>query len=168
MYTVGILSHEHKKDLFNCGVESLDRYIKNFASKDIRRNISVTYVATTENDSKKIVGYYTLSQSIIQLNEFNNELKKKLPKYPNIPATLLGRLAIDDEYQNKGIGRLLLYNALKRSYIISKQIASNAVIVDAIGDEAVSFYEYHGFLKTISNSYKLYRPINSIKEELFD
>lgn len=165
MYKVEVLSKLHKREGFDCGVKGLNDYIKGFARKDIQRDISITYVIATEEEPKEVIGYYALSQYFIQLKDVNVEYQKKLPRYPNIPATLLGRLAVDRKYHGRGMGQMLLYNALKRSLRISKQVASNMVVVDALGEGAVKFYERHGFLKTSSSQYKLYLPMKFIEKE---
>ena len=91
------------------------------------------------------------------------EFQKKLPNsYKSIPTTLLGRLAIDNRFQKQGIGKLLLIDALRRSYKISKSIGSFAVVVDPIDKEAEQFYDKYGFIK-LPDSGKMFLPMNTIK-----
>src|SRR5690348_17338816 len=92
----------------------------------------------------KIVGYYTLSSTSVQLGELPAPVVRKLPRYPLIPATLLGRLAVDRRQQGKGYGRFLLADALYRA--ARSEIASFAVIVEAKDDNARRFYERESFL----------------------
>ena len=87
---------------------------------------------------------------------------KKMPRYPLLPATLIGRLAIDNQHQGKGFGAKLLVHALKSSYKLSKKIGSIAVILDAKSQQAVNFYLHYGFKKLNKN--KMFLPMISIKK----
>jgi len=90
---------------------------------------------------------------------------RKLPGYPLVPATLLGRLAVDRRQQGKGYGRFLLADALYRA--AQSEIASFAVIVDAKDDSARRFYERESFLPFPDEPMKLFRPMADIRR-LFD
>ena len=144
LYQINLLQKLHDRSHFSCGVESLDNYLKKQATQDINRDIAAIYVLT-EEDSNAVQGYYTLSSTIIPLDDLPNAESKKLPKYPNLPAILIGRLAVDKRCQSKGYGEILLVDALKRSLDLSGAMGSIAVVVDALNDEAKSFYEYFGF-----------------------
>ncbi len=144
---IELLDKKHNRNDFDCGNELLNNYLKNQAGQDIKRKLSACFVLS-ENDTNIIKGYYTLSNNSIPLSNFQEEIQKKLPKsYSSIPTTLLGRLAIDKNFQGKGIGKILLIDALKRSYEISKEIDSFAVIVDPIDEEAEKFYQKYDFIK---------------------
>ncbi len=104
-----------------------------------------------------IGGYYTLSATGVKLAEFPAEITRKLPRYPLIPATLLGRLAVDQNYQGRGYGRFLLADALFRA--VRSEIASFAVIVDAKNETARQFYERESFLPLPDQPLKLFRPM---------
>jgi len=109
-----------------------------------------------------IAGYYTLSSTAVSVGEWPAQTVRKLPRYPLIPATLLGRLAVDRRQQGRGYGRYLLADALLRS--LSSEIASFAVIVDAKDENARRFYEREGFLPFPDRSMKLFRPMADIAE----
>lgn len=163
VYEISKLHSAHNKKKFSSGVLSLDNYLKNQAGQDIKKNVSVTYVLTTI-PLTEVVGYYTLSSISIDASELSDAYIKKLPKYPILPAILIGRLAVDSNYQGKKIGAHLLMDALRRGVLISDQIGINAVIVDAKDNYAASFYRYFGFMEFPSNKLKLFLPINTIKE----
>ena len=139
------LTRAHNRKDFSCGNDTLDRYLQTQARQDMQRNLAQVYVLT-EADEQTIQGYYSLSNSSLQLSELPEELSRRLPRYPKIPVTLLGRLAVDNRYQGQGIGRLLLVDALLRSLRLADEIASMAVVVDAIDDAAVRFYQHYHFL----------------------
>jgi GNAT superfamily N-acetyltransferase len=112
-----------------------------------------------------IAGYYTLSATSVQLGELPAQTVRKLPRYPLVPATLLGRLAVDRRHQGKGYGRFLLGDALHRA--ARSEIASFAVIVDAKDESARRFYERESFLPFPDQPMKLFRPMADIRR-LFD
>jgi GNAT superfamily N-acetyltransferase len=160
---IEFLDKKHNKKEFNCGKELLNNYIQNQAGQDIKRKLSVCFVIS-ENETNLIQGYYTLSNNSIPLSQFPIQIQKKLPKsYTSIPTTLLGRLAIDMKSQGKGIGKILLIDALKRSYELSKEMGSFAVVVDPIDEEAERFYEKYGFIK-LPDSGKMFIAINTLKQ----
>jgi ribosomal protein S18 acetylase RimI-like enzyme len=98
------------------------------------------------------------------LSSFSVQIQKKLPKsYKAIPATLLGRLAIDKNQQGNGIGKILLIDALKRSYSIANEIGSFAVVVDPIDDEAKGFYHKYDFIE-LPDSKKMFIATQTLKE----
>lgn len=111
-----------------------------------------------------VAGYYTLSSTAVLLAELPSTVARKLPRYPLIPATLLGRLAVDRRYQGRGYGRFLLADALYRA--VRNEVASFAVIVDAKDENARSFYARESFLPFPDQPLKLFRPMSDI-EALF-
>lgn len=157
------LNSTHEKSDFSCGKEMLDTYIQKQANQDVKRKLSVCFVIT-ELETKLIKGYYTLSNNSVPLKFVPDSVKKKLPpSYETIPTTLLGRLAIDERYQGQGMGKLILIDALKRSYEISKTMGSFAVVVDPIDQEAENFYNKYGFVK-LPDSGKMFLPMKTISQ----
>lgn len=159
---IELLDKKHKKKEFNCGKQLLDNYLKNQASQDIRKQLSVCFVLE-DAETGLIQGYYTLANNSIPQNNIPENLQKKLPNsYTSIPVTLLGRLAIDQRFQGKGVGKILLIDALKRSCQVSKSIGSFAVIVDPLDDEAEKFYEKFDFIK-LPDSGKMFIAMQTLK-----
>jgi|SRR5579859_2244841 len=152
----------HIKD-FQCGIYELDRYIKERAGQESRKGITAVYIMR-EKISMRVIGYYTLSSCSIQLNSLTEDIKKKLPRYEALPAALIGRLAVDMNFHGRRIGEQMLVDALNRSYILSKQIAIFAVVVDAKDEKSRNFYERYGFLRTLEQPLKLYIPMGTIKK----
>lgn len=160
-----LLDKKHHREVFDCGKELLNNYLKKQASQDIKRKLAACFVLS-ENETN-IQGYYTLSNNSIPLHNFPEHIQKKLPKsYNAIPATLLGRLAIDQKHQGKGIGKILLIDALKRSYEISKEIGSFAVVVDPINEAAENFYKKYDFIK-LPDSGKMFIAMKTL-QKLFE
>ena len=158
-------SAKHCRTDFCCGQVSLDNYIRKQASQDVKRKVSTVFVLIDDSDSKfNILGYYTLSSYTVDIENLEQSFAKKLPRYPQLPATLLGRLAIDNQQKGKGFGEILLFDALKKAIAVSKQIASLAVIAEALDENAASFYLKYGFQKFNQDSMKLYLPMKSIED----
>ncbi len=162
-YLTETLDSKHKKEDFSCGKDFLDNYFWKQAKQDVNRKLSACFVLV-DNETKKISGYYTLSSSSIPGNLIPVSFKKKLPKsYLSIPAILLGRLAIDKGFQGKGIGKILLIDALRRCYDTTESIGAFAVIVDPLDQDAERFYKKYGFIK-LPGSGKMFLPMKTIKE----
>lgn len=138
------LRREHDRAAFSCGVDALDRYLKQQALQDKKKRVATPFVAVEEG-STEIEGFYTLSMTSIDLGELPEAEARKLPKYPRIPTVLLGRLAVSSKAKGKGLGRFLLMDALARSLV--NEIAWVAVIVDAKDEAARDFYEHYGFTR---------------------
>ena len=154
------LNRNHNRTAFNCGIESLDRYLQHQANQDIKRRVSRVFVVRSRQDDTRVLGYYTLSTLSIDLSVLPEKLAKKLPKHP-IPAALIGRLAVDVSAQGKGIGKMLLSNAIKRTLAISDDIAIYAIVVDAINEQAESFYMQYGFAHLASEGKRLFLSLKS-------
>lgn len=159
------LSALNKKQEFSCGNELLDRYLHKQAKQDVKRKLSACFVLA--DSEGHIKGYYTLSSAGIPGEDLPEDIKKKLPpSYQDLPVTLLGRLAVSVSSQGKGIGELLLIDALKRSYYVSQEIGSMAVIVDPIDEGALKFYQKYGFI-LLPDSGKMFLGMKTI-EGLFN
>jgi predicted GNAT family N-acyltransferase len=161
-FCIELLASHHDKAAFSCGTEQLDRYLHVSATQDKKRNIAIPYVIY-DKDRQKIIGYYTLSMSGINLEELPQDLAKKLPKYPIVGVNLIGRLAVSNDYRGYGWGKLLIMDALHRSLDISKATASFAVVVEAIDDDAVKFYQRFDFQVFPDRAFKLFRTMTNIE-----
>ncbi|PZV13307.1 MAG: GNAT family N-acetyltransferase [Pseudanabaena sp.] len=156
---------KHCRPDFCCGQASLDNYIRKQASQDVKRKVSTVFVLTDDVDSKfNILGYYTLSAYTVEIENLDQSFAKKMPRYPQLPSTLLGRLAIENQQKGKGFGEIMLFDALKKAIAVSKQVASLAVIAEALDENAANFYIKYGFQKFTQNPMKLYLPLKSIED----
>lgn len=160
---IELLDKMHNRKEFDCGNELLNNYLKHQASQDVKRKLSACFVLA-DKITKHIRGYYTLSNNSIPLTAFSEQIRHKLPKsYTSIPTTLLGRLAIDKNFQGKGIGKILLIDALKRSYETSTEIGSFAVVTDPIDEYARNFYKKYDFIE-LPDSKKMFIAIKTLKD----
>jgi len=153
----------HDRAAFVSGQESLDRYIRQQATQDARRGMARVYVLV-EVSTGTVAGYDTLSNYAIEAASLPSEITKRFGRYPSLPATLLGRLALDRRYQARKIGGVLLRNALRKALEVSEDIASCGVVVDAIDDAARGFYEHHGFVRFLDNAYKLFIAMETVRK----
>jgi ribosomal protein S18 acetylase RimI-like enzyme len=157
------LGEEHDRARFESGSAALDRYFKTQASQDLRRRISACFVAVSR-DSGEIAGYYTLAATSIALTDLSPAIVKKLPRYPVVPAALLGRLAVARSYQGQGLGGVLLADALKRS--ARAEMGVFAMVVDAKDEAAQRFYEHYGFTRLPGESRRLFLAIDAALRRL--
>ena len=162
LYFVEPLGRHHDRAGFSCGNETLDRYLKEIARQDARRLVAAPFVLIDETAPKTILGYTTLSSFSVSLADLPEEVARKLPAYPNVPVTLLGRLAVDHRYQGRGLGTFLLMDALRRAWVESSQIAAVAVVVDAIDKQAVRFYKRFDFIPFPERPNRLFLPMKTI------
>ncbi len=144
-YGIEPLAGHHDRAAFACGVEALDRYLRQQAGQDARKRVASVYLAL-HRPTAAVAGFYTLSNAGIALSQLPAALAKSLPKYPAIPVTLLGRLAVAESHRGVGLGEHLLLDALARSLESSRAIASFAVLVEAKDESARAFYTKYGAL----------------------
>ena len=144
----------HDRAVFKSGSESLDRYLREQVSQDVRRRVAACFVALT--DEQRIVGYYTLASASLLLTDLPPSITKKLPRYPTVSAVRMGRLAVDLSFKGQGLGGALLADALDRA--ARSEIAAYALVVDAIDETAVTFYKHHGFVALPDSPMALFLP----------
>lgn len=138
------LAKAHERKSFDCGQQDLNRYLREQARQDAEKRVAAPFVLT-QPDDLKVLGFYTLSSSLIPVDELPPDLMKRLPRYGQLPVTLLGRLAVDRSAGGQGVGEFLLMDALRRSLEAAQQIASMAVIVEAKDERAENFYRHFDF-----------------------
>jgi predicted GNAT family N-acyltransferase len=155
-------SRKHIRANFGCGQASLDTYIREKASQDLKKRVATIFVLIDDPDTN-VLAYYTLSAYTVDISAFDESFAKRLPRYPSLPATLLGRLAVNNNHKGQRFGELLLLDALKKSLDTSQQVASLAIIVEALDDQAVSFYTKYGFQQFQQEPMKLYLPMKLIE-----
>lgn len=163
-FRIEALGSQHNRAGFRCSTASLEIYLRNQARQDVKKGVAAAFVLTS--DGRTIAGYYTLSQFSVSLEDIPPDTAGRLPKYPDVPATLIGRLAISDESRGQGLGEKLLLDALQRCFVHSKEIASFAVVVDAKDGQAKSFYQKYGFLELPGVLNRLFLPMKTIEQML--
>jgi predicted GNAT family N-acyltransferase len=155
------LGKGHDRSSFTCGSEPLDRYLQQQASQDAAKRVAAPFVLI-EPPASTLLGYYTLSASVITADALPADLAKKLPRYPQLPVTLLGRLAVNQSHKGNGLGELLLMDALHRVLAAAVEIAAMAVIVDTKDAAAEAFYKHFGFIPLQAQPARLFLPMKTV------
>ena len=161
-YRIESLKPSHDRDSFRCGVPELDHYLHHQAGQDARRKVAAPFVLLGPNGS--VVGFYTLSAYSVRLGELPQSVAKKLPRYPLLPATLVGRLAVSQEHRGRNLGRLLLMDALYRSWRNTAEVASVGVVVEALDESARVFYRHHEFIPMVDHPNKLFLAMATVEK----
>jgi GNAT superfamily N-acetyltransferase len=146
---------DHDRRTFDSGSESLDHYFREAAGQDIRRRVAFCFVAVGPDGD--VAGFYTLSAASVLLDQLPAERSKRLPRYPLVPAILLGRLAVARSHQGKRLGSALVADALMRAR--SGDVAAHLMVVDAKDETAARFYEHLEFARLPDNTRRLIRAL---------
>lgn len=156
---------KHNRFAFTSGTDQLDRFLHETARQAYSKNLAMTYVAIDPEDSSKILGFYSVSSFQLDAGELPEVISKRFA-LPNsrLPATLIGRLAVAKEAQGQGLGPFLLMDALVRCAMAAEQVASTAIVVDAIDEEKVGFYEQYGFQRCSENSTRLFIMMQTVRQ----
>jgi GNAT superfamily N-acetyltransferase len=157
-FCIEILGDQHDRKAFSCGVEALDRYFWERVTQDVRRRVTVCYVAR-ETGTDRVVGYYTLAAGGVPLTDMPKDIIKHFPRYPSVPVAKLGRLAVDVDFQGQKLGGALVWDAVMRA--LRSEVAIFALVVDAKDAPAESFYRHHGFVTFGSSPRQFILPLTS-------
>lgn len=155
------LAKRHGRAVFTCGIEALDRYLRQQARQDAEKYVAAPFVLT-ESPGTDVLGYYTLSASSVDVADIAVDLARQLPRYPQLPVTLIGRLAVHERLKGQGCGALLLMDALHRSLTHAVGIAAMAVVVDAKDDAAVQFYRHFSFQPLQRDARRMVLPMKTV------
>ena len=157
------LSDKHRREEFSCGVPALDRYLQKQARQDVSKGVAAAFVITP--DDATIAGFYTLSATELKLRDLPDEFVKKLPRYPAVPATLLGRLAVSRGFRGQGLGEFLLIDAMRRVLRTTTNVASTAIVVDAKDNSARQFYLQYDFVPLLHQENRLVFRVKKIAKQ---
>ena len=158
---------KHRLKDFSCEEPELTEFLQHLALPEMAGRSSACFVLVTKADPSRVIGFYTLSAATISLAKLPPELTAQLPKYPNLPATLLGRLARDRGFRGAGLGELLLVSALRRALISTGSIGSVAVVTDPKNSRAEAFYKKYGF-RTLGGARRMFLSMKEIAATIED
>ena len=147
---------QHDRTAFVSGNDRIDSFFRTNVSQDTRRRYAACYVLI-EIETHKLAGFYTLSSTSIPLTEMPPEIARKLPRYPTVPAILIGWLGRERAFRGQNIGAMLLYDAIAR--IAASPAGAYAICADAIDDDAVAFYRKHQFTSFAGRPGSLFLPV---------
>lgn len=151
----------HERSSFQCGAQALDIYLRERASQDVKRMLANCFVLV-ETATNAVAGFYTLSASSVPATDMPVEVLKRLPRYPVLPAALIGRLAIDRTFQRRGLAAAMLADAAHR--VLRGDIMALALIVEAKDESAVAFYQLQGFKPIANRPNSLFLPLETFKK----
>ncbi len=154
------LGKSHNRSDFDCGEESLNKFLKTQAGQYDRRDMSRTHVWVKDGH---VAGFYTLSMGSVRRESMPEATVKNLPNHP-VPIATIGRLAIDLNYQGGGTGSALLMHALEKCYKHSIEMGMLAVFVDALHEKAKKFYLRNDFVALDDEPLRLYITRNQLKK----
>lgn len=161
-FVIEPLSSSHNRPGFTCGVPTLDRYFREQVTQDIRRRLTSCFVAV--DPAGGVAGYYTFAAASLPVTELAPEESKRLPRYPVLPAGLIGRLAVAGGFRKQGLGSAFLVDALARA--MRSEPAIFALLVDAKDETAKRFYLHHGFRPLISRPQSLFLTVAAAARDL--
>ena len=155
LFRIEPLGSQHDRHRFTCGVEALDRYFRQQVTQDVRRLVTHCFVAVdTKGD---VAGYYTFAAASIPVTELPEAVTRRLPRYPVLPAGLIGRLAVAASHAGHGLGAALIVDAIGRAS--RTEVAIYALIVEAKDTAAAAFYRHLGFQTFLGHNLHLFLPI---------
>jgi len=143
------LTGNHEREGFDCGRPELNDWLRQVARQHQDKGLSKTFVATVEELPVRICGYYALTLAELENRHLPQASRKKLPR--RIPGVRLGRLAVDRQFQGKGLGKLLLVDALGRARRIYGEAGGIGLFVDAIDEQAAIYYQRFRFAASPDN-----------------
>ena len=155
------LTGGHDRQGFDCGHQELNDWLRQVARQHQDKGLSKTFVATREEEPDHICGYYALTLADLENRHLPEAWRKKLPR--RIPGVRLGRLAVDKQYQGKGLGELLLVDALTRVQRIYTEAGGIGLFVDAIDERAARYYRRFGFDASPDNPLLLFLPARVVE-----
>jgi predicted N-acetyltransferase YhbS len=156
------LDAHHDVSTFESGNDELDNWLRRHALAAQQMDSARTFLLTRD---ERVVGYFSLTMGSVLRADAPAKLVRGLPAYP-IGMVLLARLAVDRSEQGKGLGALLLAEGLRKAVAAGEAAAARLVVVDAIDDAAVRFYERFGFISAPEHPYRLYRRMKDIRTSL--
>lgn len=157
-----LLSADHDLAGFDCGNHALNRWLIDHALASQRADLARTYLAL---DETVIIGYLSLTTGSIRPETAPKRYARGMPRYP-LPTILIARLAVERRHQRQRVGSRLLAEALRLAIIASDTVAARLVVVDAIDDDAASFYRRWGFIDVPENPCRLFRKVSDIRGSL--
>ncbi len=159
------LASHHDRNGFSCGEASLDQYLRTQASQDIRRRANAVFILVEPDHPTVVLGYYTLCATALAQGDVPAAARKRIPRYPLVSATPVGRLAVSEYRQGERLGALLLADPVRRACASAATIGSSMLVVDALNERAAAFYEANGFVR-LPDSLRLVLPMHTIQQLL--
>jgi GNAT superfamily N-acetyltransferase len=154
-----LLKDSHDLEFFQSGNDNLDQWLRRRSRANQVSGASRTYVVA---EGARVVGYYCLSSGALDLADAPGPVRRNMPD--PIPMAVLGRLAIDQKWQGKGLGAAVLQDATLRTGQAAAILGIRGILVHAISDGAKAFYEHYGFAASPKNPMTLILSLKGAAE----
>ena len=155
------LEPHHLLESFDCGIHSLNDWLKRRARMNEREGASRSYVVCA---GQEVVGYYCLAAGSVCCLDVPGRVRRNMPD--PLPVMVIGRLAIHREWQGQGLGRALLRDAALRTLSAAEVAGVRAILVHALSEEAKRFYIRWGFMESPTNPMTLVITLQDVKKSL--
>ena len=152
------LTGSHDRKGFDCGRPELNHWLQRIARQHRDKGLSRTFVAVQDDQAALIAGYYALTLAELDNRQLPPARRKRFPR--RIPGVRLGRLAVDQRFQRKGLGELLLIDAMERTRRVQAEAGAVGLFVDAIDTQAAQFYQRYGFTGAPDNPLLLFLAVH--------
>jgi ribosomal protein S18 acetylase RimI-like enzyme len=156
------LDAHHDVSTFGSGNAVLDAWLHRHALAAQSMDSARTFVAT---HSGRVIGYFSLTMGSMLRAEAPAKLVRGMPAYP-VGLVLLARLAVDQSQQGRGLGAMLLAEALRKAVAAGEVAAARLIVVDAVDENAAAFYQRYGFVRTPEHPLRLYRRMKDLRASL--
>jgi len=156
------LGRSHDRNGFDCGNDDLNTYLKRYARQNHESGGAKCFVAVSLETPSRILGYYTLSPASVEFARVPPVVARGLGRY-DVPVYRLGRLAIDQSVQGRGLGGRILFLAAQRCMSVAQQVGGVAMLIDAKNDHVAHWYEGYGAVKLLDNPLSLLLPFAAVE-----
>lgn len=160
MLQIQLLSRQHRREAFYCGEHDLDEYLRKTARQHNEKGVSRTFVLVDTEKPGKILGFFTLAGCEVVATDLPSKYAKKYPD--KAPAARLARLAVSVDRQRKGLGGIMMVEAMRRTLSVSENIGIIGFFVDAKNQDAREYYEQYGFIPLPDKPLTLFLPLATL------
>jgi GNAT superfamily N-acetyltransferase len=157
------LQRDHDRANFGCGEPALDEYLARFARQNQESGVARTFVAVSEAEPTRILGYYSLAVGAIDKANLSPFAARRFPNFP-LPIARLARLAVDRSQQGQGLGEYLLLDGLSRCLRVAEDVGITAVVIDAKHERAKAFYARYEFDSLPDHPLTLWLPLPALRQ----
>lgn len=163
-FNIERLDSRHDRANFECGESLLNDYLKRYARQNMKNDSARVYVAVQPDNTERICAYFTLSAGNVDALQFPDRVRKGWPR--DVPTVLVGRLAVDRDFQGRGLGGDLIYAIFTVAVCAAETIGIAAIDVHALNEGARLFYSKFGFAALQDDPFHLYLALATARESL--
>ena len=159
------ISRAYDREAFDCGDRNLNRFLRHHARNSHERGGAKTFLAVSDVEGKKILGFYSVSPASVAFDRTPNLVKHRLARH-EVPVFRLARLAVDRSVQGCGLGGQLLLAAGRRCLLVASQVGGVALLIDAKNEQIAKWYAGYGAVPLLDQPLSLLLPLKSIHAAL--